>query len=47
MDKKKSPSKNDQRSTVKNPNNKQAEQAKDNRANQKNPNHTKTKNNER
>lgn len=42
MSKKKSPSKNDQRGIVKNPNNDQHKKAKDNRDNQKNPNHDKT-----
>ncbi len=36
---------NDQRSTVKNPNNDQFKQAQDNRANQLNPNHRPTKSN--
>lgn len=43
MSKKKSQGKNDQRSTVKNPNNPQHDKAKDNRSNQKNPNHKPTK----
>lgn len=34
---------NDQRSDVKNPNNKEYKQNQDNRANQKNPNHQKSK----
>ena len=42
ISKKKSSSKKNQRSDVKNPNNRQNKQAKDNRSNQKNPNHKKT-----
>ena len=40
MPEKKSPSPNDQRSNVKNPNNPANEAARDNRADQMNPNHT-------
>ena len=39
MSKKKQPSPNDQRSTVKNPNSPDHKAARDNRANQLNPNH--------
>ena len=43
MSKKKTPSPNDQRGNVKNPNNPANKAARDNRANQKNPNNAPTK----
>lgn len=43
MPEKKSPSPNDQRSNVKNPNNPDHKAARDNRANQLNPNHAPSK----
>lgn len=43
MAKQKTPSRNDQRSTVKNPNNTAHKADRDNRSNQRNPNHAPTK----
>lgn len=43
MSKKNTPSRNDQRSNVKNPNNPAYKANRDNRSNQLNPNHTPTK----